>query len=73
MLKNGLTYVKNLAVFIPQDFKSIFDHFPTLFIKGLTQFVSISPSLQCYPLPVTTGHWQELEQMGTSVRNRLTH
>ena len=30
MLKNGQTYFKNLAVFTPQDFKSMFGHFSTL-------------------------------------------
>ena len=33
MLKNGQTYFKNLAVFIPQDFLSMFDHFSTLDMK----------------------------------------
>ena len=36
MFKNGQTYFKNLAVFTLQDFKSIFDHFLSLWIKGLT-------------------------------------
>ena len=35
MLKNGQTYFKNLAVFTPQDFKSMFGHFSTLCNKGL--------------------------------------
>ena len=35
MLKNGQRYYKNLAVFAPPDFKSIFDHFLVLHTKGL--------------------------------------
>ena len=35
MLQNGEIYFKNLAVFTPQDFKSMFDHFATLRNKGL--------------------------------------
>ena len=35
MVKNGQTYYKNLAVFTPQDFYSMFGHFSTLFMKGL--------------------------------------
>ena len=35
MLKNGQTYFKNFAVFIPQDFQSIFGHFSTLWNKGI--------------------------------------
>ena len=35
MLKNGQTCFKNLAVFTPQDFKSMSDHFSTLWMKGL--------------------------------------
>ena len=35
MLQNSQTYFKNLAVFTPQDFKSMFDHFTTLCTKGL--------------------------------------
>ena len=34
MLKNGQTYLKNLAVFTPQDFKGNFGHFSTLYTKG---------------------------------------
>ena len=30
MLKNGQTYFKNIAVFTPQDFESMFGHFSTL-------------------------------------------
>ena len=37
MLKNGQTYIKNIAVFTPQDFKSMFGHFSTLCNKGLRQ------------------------------------
>ena len=36
MLKNGQTYLKNLAVFTPQDFKGNFGHFSTLYTKGST-------------------------------------
>ena len=36
MLKNGRTYCKNFAVLTPQDFKSIFNHFSILYMKGLT-------------------------------------
>ena len=35
MLQNGQTYFKNLTVFTPQDFWSMFDHFATLWNKGL--------------------------------------
>ena len=35
LLKNGQTYFKNLVVFTPQDFKSIFDHFSILCMKCL--------------------------------------
>ena len=38
MLKNGQTYFKNLAVFTPQDFYSMFGHFSTLCNKGLMIF-----------------------------------
>ena len=42
MLKNGQTYFKDLAVFIPQDFLSMFDHFSTSYMKELTlrEFIS---------------------------------
>ena len=30
MLKNGQKYFKNLAVFTPQDFSSMFGHFSTV-------------------------------------------
>ena len=33
--KNGLTYFKNLAVFKPQEFLIMFDHFSILCMKGL--------------------------------------
>ena len=33
-MTNGLTYFKNLAVFPPQDFQSMFDYFSALCIKG---------------------------------------
>ena len=36
MLKNNQTYFKNLAVFTPQDFESMFGHFSTLVNKGLS-------------------------------------
>ena len=35
VLKNGQTYFKNLAVWTPQDFQSMFGHFSTLWNKGL--------------------------------------
>ena len=35
MMKNGQTYSKSCGVFTPQDFKSMFDHFSSLCIKGL--------------------------------------
>ena len=35
MLKNGRTYFKSLAVWKPQDFKSMFGHFSTLYLKML--------------------------------------
>ena len=38
MLKNGQTNFKNLAVFTPQDFKSMFNHFSTLRNKGLKHY-----------------------------------
>ena len=38
MLHNGQTYFKNLAWWTPQDFKSMFGHFTTLYMKGLTHF-----------------------------------
>ena len=44
MLKNGQTYVKNLAVFTPQDFQSIFDHFSTLSMKGLIYIHTYIPN-----------------------------
>ena len=34
--KNGPTYFKNLVLFTPQDFQSMFGHFSKLYIKGLT-------------------------------------
>ena len=37
IMKNGQTYFRNLAVFTPQDFYSMFDRFSTLCIKGLKQ------------------------------------
>ena len=42
MLKNGQTYFKNLAVFTPQDFQSMFGHFSTLGMKGLSVRLSIT-------------------------------
>ena len=36
MMKNGQTYLKNLAMFILQDFfKKIFGHLSILYMKGL--------------------------------------
>ena len=35
VLKGGETYFKNLDVFTLQDFKSIFGHFSTLWMRGL--------------------------------------
>ena len=37
MLKNGQTYFKNLAVWTPQDFESMFGHFSTLWNEGLKE------------------------------------
>ena len=34
MLKNGQAYFKNLAMQSPQDFKSMFNHFPTLKVQS---------------------------------------
>ena len=39
ILLKGQTYFKNLAVFTSQDFKSIFGHFTTLFMKGLKESI----------------------------------
>ena len=50
MLKNGQTYFKNLAVFTPQDFKSMFGHFSTLCNKGLMYGLSERPSKLPYNL-----------------------
>ena len=38
ILQNGQTYFKNLAVWTPQDFQSMFDYFATLSNKGLIIF-----------------------------------
>ena len=46
MLKNGQTYFKNLAVFTPQDFKSLFGYFSTLWNKGLKNEAYIKVRLQ---------------------------
>ena len=35
MLKNGQTYFKNFEVFTPENFKSMFGHFSTLWMKVL--------------------------------------
>ena len=40
MFKNCQTYFENLGVFMPQDFKSMFDHFSTLCMKVLTRLKS---------------------------------
>ena len=40
ILKNDQTYFKNLTVFTPQDFWSMFSHFST-WNKGLTNFMSL--------------------------------
>ena len=37
MLNNGQAYYKNLAVFTPQDFKSMFGLFTTICIKRLSR------------------------------------
>ena len=39
MFKNGQAHFKNLAVFIPKDFKSIFEHFSVLCMNGLNASV----------------------------------
>ena len=39
MLKNGQTYFKNLVVLTPQDFQSMFGHFSTFCMKGLSRFL----------------------------------
>ena len=36
ILQNGQTFFKNLAVWTPQDFWSMFGHFTTLCVEGLT-------------------------------------
>ena len=36
MLYNGQTHSKNIAAFMPQDFQSMFGHFTTLCLKGLS-------------------------------------
>ena len=48
MLNNGQTYFKSLAVWTPQDFKSMFGHFLTLCMKRLIYFnmVFISSSIR---------------------------
>ena len=46
MLKNGQTYVKNLAAFTPQDFQSIFGHFSTS-MKGLV-YLHTKPNRQSH-------------------------
>ena len=38
MLKNGQAYFKNTAVETSQDFKSIFGHFSTLYMKVLNYY-----------------------------------
>ena len=42
MLKNSQTYFKNLMVPTPQDFKSMFGHFSTLWKKKLKTYFSFS-------------------------------
>ena len=37
MLKSDQKYCKNLALETPQDFLSMFGHFPTFYMKGLKQ------------------------------------
>ena len=46
MLYNGQTYFKDLAVFTPQDFKSMFSHFTTLCMKGLTRLTGVTHTKQ---------------------------
>ena len=40
MLKNDQAYLKNLAVFTPQGFGSMFDYFSILCLKGLNIIIS---------------------------------
>ena len=40
-LKNGKTYFKNLAVFTPHDFQSIFGHFSTLCMRRLSKIIEL--------------------------------
>ena len=42
MFKNGQTYIKNLAVWTPQDFWCMFDQSMTLCMDGLRGLNSIS-------------------------------
>ena len=46
MLKNGQTYFKNLAVFTPQDFKSMFGHFSILCNKGFNKIAELHSNLE---------------------------
>ena len=46
MLKNSQTYFKNYAVFKPQDFKSLFGYFSTLYMKGSKRMIKLIKKTQ---------------------------
>ena len=45
MLKNGQTYFKNLAVWTPQDFLNMFNHYSTLCMKEIKKFIFVFVSV----------------------------
>ena len=70
MLKNCQTYIKNLAVFTPQDFYSLFGHFSALWMKGSKTIFSVPvPELFCQMLAEIK--WKSpVEQMGQGIQER---
>ena len=50
MLQNGQTCFKNLAVFTPQDYQSMFGHFTTLCMQGLSRTVSTTNNFILFQL-----------------------
>ena len=54
MLNNGQTYFRNLAVFTPQDFQSMFGHFTTLCMKGLIRPLAVNPLTTNVPYHIET-------------------
>ena len=60
MMENGHTYFENLAVFTPQDFKNMFDHFSSLCMK---EFQKLSVLVHLIMLPIDLQMWVLIRQL----------